>query len=378
MSMAEMHKNRAKTGDSAFAEAVLGWYDRHRRHLPWRADSGQRANPYHVWLSEIMLQQTTVAVVKAYFLRFIDKWPCVTDLAAADLDEVLAAWAGLGYYARARNLHKTAQLIAQGHGGDFPASEAQLLALPGIGAYTAAAIAAIAFDQPANPIDGNIERVMARFHAIETPLPQAKPQIRDCAAALVPTARPGDYVQALMDLGAIICTPKSPQCALCPLVLDCAAHKKGRAADLPRKKPKAARPVRQAHIFWLEDAQGRVLMRRRPPRGLLGGMLEFPSSPWQEEPQKPQAVRDYRPEGRGWQCLAPDVRHIFTHFELRLTVWHGSIRQHAPDALALHPDEMDQAALPGLMQKVKTRILRAEADADSVRGEIYRETEGTA
>ena len=250
------------SADDALTGALLGWYDRHRRVLPWRALPGRRAEPYHVWLSEIMLQQTTVATVKSYFDHFVARWPRVEDLASADLDEVLHAWQGLGYYARARNLHKCAQTVARDHGGRFPDTEAGLLSLPGIGPYTAAAIAAIAFDVPASPVDGNIERVMARLRRITQPLPGAKTAIQAAARELTPQDRPGDFAQAMMDLGATVCTPRAPKCDLCPWCDACVARAAGNAEGLPARAPKKVKPTRHGIVFWTVDGQGRVLLRR--------------------------------------------------------------------------------------------------------------------
>ena len=254
------------------AAELLHWYDRHRRTLPWRAQSGERPDPYRVWLSEIMLQQTTVATVDPRFKTFVERWPDVATLARAKRDDLLAEWAGLGYYARARNLHACARAVMERHGGRFPETEAALLELPGIGAYTAGAIAAIAFGQPAVAVDGNVERVIARYRGIEEPLPGAKDAIRSTALALVPAERPGDFAQAMMDLGATICTPKRPACALCPWNGGCAALAGGLTEELPRKMPKPEKPTRRGAAFWLEDGHGRALLVRRPDRGLLGGM----------------------------------------------------------------------------------------------------------
>ena len=272
----------------AEAEALLRWYDAHRRELPWRAPPGERAEPYRVWLSEIMLQQTVAAAAGPYFLRFVERWPDVGALAAASLDEVLQAWQGLGYYARARNLHAAARIVAAQHGGRFPDSEAGLRALPGVGAYTAAAIAAIAFERKAVVVDGNVERVMARLFRVETPLPAAKKAIRDAAAELTPDERPGDYAQAVMDLGATVCLPRRPRCGACPWSGGCLARAAGIAESLPVKAPKRERPVRRGIAYWTEDGAGRVLLRRRPENGLLGGMMEVPSGPWVEEGPPPE------------------------------------------------------------------------------------------
>ncbi len=259
---------------------LLDWYDRNGRDLPWRVPAGGKPQPYHVWVSEIMLQQTTTATVAPYYRNFLARWPRIEDLAAAPLDAVLHAWQGLGYYARARNLHKCAKAICKSHGGRLPDHEAGLRALPGIGAYTAAAIAAIAFEQPATAVDGNVERVMARLHAVEQPLAGVKAKLGELARGLTPRTRLGDYAQALMDLGATVCTPRNPACERCPWRGVCAAHAQGRVAELPRRDAKAARPTRRGMAFWTVRPDGAVLLRRRPERGLLGGMIELPSTPW--------------------------------------------------------------------------------------------------
>lgn len=295
------------------AAALLAWYDAHARDLPWRA-KGRAPDPYHVWLSEIMLQQTTVAAVKAYFLKFLALWPTVKALAAVDLDDVLRAWAGLGYYARARNLHACAKVIVQDHGGSFPAAEAALRTLPGVGPYTAAAIAAIAFDGRHAAVDGNVERVISRYYAITAPLPDSKPLIRQLAQALVPDQRSGDFAQAMMDLGATICTPKSPNCLICPWAAPCQGREQGIAAELPKKRAKKAIPTRQGIAYWVEH-DGRVLLRRRPEKGLLGGMMEVPSTAWAEG--KPV---DNPPLRAHWRKLVGQVEHTFTHFHLVLDV----------------------------------------------------------
>jgi A/G-specific adenine glycosylase len=296
---------------------LLRWYDRHRRHLPWRTPPGARPDPYRVWLSEIMLQQTTVGVVLPYFLKFIAKWPTLEGLAKATLDDVLQAWAGLGYYARARNLHACARYL-WARGGSFPESAAELKNLPGIGPYTAAAIAAIAFDAPEPAIDGNVERVLARFYTIENPLPQAKRLIASRLERLVPRTRAGDFAQALMDLGATICTPKSPNCLLCPWARACEGRKRGLAETLPRKTPKPERPLRYGIAFWIERADGAVLLRRRPASGLLGGMMEIPSTPWSSSPPH-EALG--APLSAEWQRGTARIEHGFTHFRLILEVW---------------------------------------------------------
>jgi A/G-specific adenine glycosylase len=331
--------------------AVLAWYDQHRRDLPWRARPGMVADPYRVWLSEIMLQQTTVATVADYFNRFTTRWPRVSDLAAADLDQILGAWAGLGYYARARNLHACAKAVVARHNGQFPDGEADLLALPGIGPYTAAAIAAIAFGHQASPVDGNIERVTARLFAITTPLPKAKPAIKAAARSMTPKNRAGDFAQALMDLGSMICTPRRPNCDLCPQRALCLGRAQGIAETLPVKAPKRVRPTRYGLAFLGHRADGAILVRKRPPRGLLGGMLEVPSSEWGDEPVG--FAPSLAPSPGKWKKIAGDVAHVFTHFTLRLTVYQADIDEPAPgDHHWLARADLATAALPTVMKKV--------------------------
>ena len=305
--------------ETASAADLLSWYDTHARELPWRVSpaarqAGEVPDPYRVWLSEIMLQQTTVAAVKAYFLKFTSLWPSVTDLANAADDAVMAEWAGLGYYARARNLLKCARVVASEHDGVFPTTREDLLTLPGIGPYTASAIASIAFDQPETVVDGNVERVMARLHAVETPLPRAKPELTEHAAVLTPKDRPGDYAQAVMDLGATICTPRSPACGICPWINACAARDLGIQARLPAKEPKKAKPTRYGIAYLGRRTDGAWLLERRPEKGLLGGMLGWPGSDWSDQPV------DAPPLAADWRDPGIEVRHTFTHFHLRLTV----------------------------------------------------------
>lgn len=336
------------------ADKILAWYDRHRRDLPWRALPGQAADPYAVWLSEIMLQQTTVATVGPYFGDFMARWPTVSDLAAASLDEVLHAWQGLGYYARARNLHRCAQAVAALPGARFPDTEAGLLELPGIGAYTAAAVAAIAFDRKAAVMDGNVERVMARYFAVEQPLPDAKPVLRAHAASLTPALRPGDYAQAVMDLGATICTPRKPRCMLCPWSADCRARAAGDPERLPLKRAKAERPVRRGVAFWITRSDGAVLLRRRPEKGLLGGMIEIPSTEWRASFWTPDEAAAEAPMPiRAARTLPGSVGHTFTHFHLELSVVLARANGTAPaDAIWSRPDRLGDHALPTLMKKV--------------------------
>jgi A/G-specific adenine glycosylase len=340
------------------SEQLLAWYDRHRRVLPWRAPAGLRTDPYAVWLSEIMLQQTTIAAVIPYFLRFLDRWPTVADLAAAPLDDVLTEWAGLGYYARARNLHACAKAVVERHGGAFPADRAALQALPGIGDYTSGAISAIAFDIPAAAIDGNAERALSRLFAIETPMPAAKPELRAIGESLVPAGRPGDFAQALMDLGATICTPRKPACALCPWRESCQALALGIAETLPRKAAKAVRPHRTGIAFWVVDGTGAVLLRRRAEKGLLGGMMEVPSTEWAAAPSS-AAAKAAAPVIADWRVLPGQVRHVFTHFELTLTVWAGRVpgRGDPKAGIWVTPDRFGDYALPSLMMKVVRHAL---------------------
>jgi A/G-specific adenine glycosylase len=301
--------------------ALLCWYDANARKLPWRVgpDDADRADPYRVWLSEVMLQQTTVPHATPYFLEFTRRWPTVGALAAAEDGEVMAAWAGLGYYARARNLLACARAVAKSHRGAFPDTEAGLLALPGVGAYTAAAVAAIAFDRPANVVDGNVERVMARLHAVTAPLPDAKPELKTLAAALVNDERPGDWAQALMDLGAVICRPKAPLCERCPVSAACAARAAGRPEAWPRRAKKAERPHRHGAAFLLLRGE-RVALVRRPPKGLLGGMLALPSTDWRAEPWTVAEIEAAAPVTAAWRTHGA-IEHVFTHFSLTLQVW---------------------------------------------------------
>jgi A/G-specific adenine glycosylase len=345
------------------ASRVLAWYDRHRRTLPWRAPAGERPEPYVVWLSEIMLQQTTVATVGDYFRRFLARWPTVEALAAAPLDEVLSAWAGLGYYARARNLHACARVVAEQLAGRFPDDEEALRALPGIGRYTAAAIAAIAFDRPASAVDGNVERVIARRFAIETKLPDAKQEIAERAATLVPKVRAGDYAQALMDLGATVCTPQSPRCMLCPIANACRARRLGIAEQLPARAPKQQKPTRRGLAFVLARRDGAILLRKRPIKGLLGGMDEVPSSAWREGSFAAESALAEAPVPARWQILDGIVRHTFTHFHLELTVARATAASDGPAELApgaawCTVDRMTERALPTVMRKVIAHALK--------------------
>jgi A/G-specific adenine glycosylase len=350
----------ASASESPVAERLLAWYDRHARQLPWRAPPGRRPDPYHVWLSEVMLQQTTVQAVQGYFHDFLRRWPTVHDLAAAPREDVLAAWAGLGYYARARNLHACAQTVSQELDGRFPETEAVLRKLPGIGPYTAAAIAAIAFDRPAAPLDGNIERVVARLHAVRDPLPGAKETLRQHMAGLVPQARPGDFAQAMMDLGAGVCQPKTPKCMLCPLAELCQGRAQGVAQDLPVKAAKAAKPTRRAVAFWTVRTDGCVLLRRRPDKGLLGGMLEVPSTDWTEAPWSDAVALGHAPVHAQWRELPGEVRHTFTHFHFRIAVWTASVPAgtEGPDGAWWPRARLKEAGLPTVMRKIADHAMK--------------------
>jgi A/G-specific adenine glycosylase len=350
---------------------LLAWYDRHRRRLPWRALPGQHADPYRVWLSEIMLQQTTVRAVAPYYARFLERWADVRALASAPLDDVLKAWAGLGYYARARNLHACARAVVERYGGEFPASEEDLRTLPGIGAYTAAAIAAIAFDQHATPVDGNIERVIARLYAIETPLPAAKPEIHERAVALTPR-RAGDFAQAMMDLGATICSPKNPACALCPWSDVCMAYARGDAETFPRRTPKREGLLRRGAAFVVRRADGKVLVRTRPAKGLLGGMTEVPTTEWSKDFAEADALtaapRFSAITQKAWRRTAGVVRHVFTHFPLELTVYMAELpaRAAAPAGTRwVAFNDLSGEALPSLMRKVIAHALPSDSKMKS-------------
>jgi A/G-specific adenine glycosylase len=345
------------------ADGLLAWYDRHRRILPWRAGPRETPDPYRVWLSEIMLQQTTVKTVAPYFTRFVHRWPDARSLAAAPLQDVLKAWAGLGYYARARNLHACAQAVVQEHGGQFPADETVLRALPGIGAYTAAAIAAIAFGRRAMPVDGNIERIVARLFAVDEPLPGAKLTIRKLAETLTPAQRPGDFAQALMDLGAAICTPR-PACAFCPLKEGCAARRRGDPESFPVKAPRRKGTLRRGAAFFALRADGMVLLRSRPSQGLLGGMTEVPTTEWSAgfDERSALAAAPFTPAK--WKKLPGRVSHVFTHFPLELSVYTARLPANTRavrGARWVRLADLADEALPSLMRKVVAHALEARS-----------------
>jgi A/G-specific adenine glycosylase len=341
--------------------ALLAWYDRHRRVLPWRALPGETADPYRVWLSEIMLQQTTVRAVKPYFESFLRLFPRVEDLAAAPVETVMSAWAGLGYYSRARNLHACAKTVVERHGGTFPDDEAALKALPGIGDYTAAAIAAIAFGRRAVVVDGNVERLITRLYAIEEPMPRAKPRVKALAGTLTPEERPGDFAQAMMDLGATICSPKSPACGLCPWREPCMARREGIAESFPRKEAKKEGRLRSGSAFVALRADGAVLVGTRPPKGLLGGMTEVPGSDWSADRDRSAAL-ETAPFPGPWRRTLGTVRHVFTHFPLELTVYvqECPAGTTAPAGLRwVATTALGGEALPTLMRKVLAHGLTA-------------------
>ena len=345
-------KSRGKPELSA---PLLAWYDRHARVLPWRSGPtarrhGERPEPYQVWLSEIMLQQTTVKAVLPYFQAFTSRWPDVAALAAADDDAVMAAWAGLGYYSRARNLIACARQVRDHHGGRFPDKAADLVKLPGVGAYTSAAIAAIVFDEPAAVIDGNVERVISRYFVIETPLPAAKTAVRAQLAPLVPADRAGEFAEAMMDLGATICTPRRPACSLCPLAQGCQAFERGRQTQFPVKPAKKQRPTRYGEAYVAIREDGAVLLRKRPPKGLLGGMAEVPGTVWMQL----RPSDDAAPIAGDWKSAVQGVEHTFTHFHLVLSIRHArfTVTSPAPEGAWWSSAEMlPHEALPSVMKK---------------------------
>ena len=332
--------------------ALLRWYVVDKRRLPWRAADGETPDPYRVWLSEVMLQQTTVAAVRPYYEKFTERWPNVAALAAADEAEVMAAWAGLGYYARARNLIACARVVAGEHRGEFPAEEAELLRLPGIGRYTAAAIAAIAFGKRAVAVDANVERVVARLFAVKQPLPGARPRIRALADSITPDENAGDFAQAMMDLGATICAPRAPACPRCPLASFCEARREGAPEAYPVKAAKAAKPRRRGFAYWLEH-DDHVLLVRRPARGLLGGMLGFPTGPWAAAP----APGEGAPAATAWD-EAGSIDHVFTHFALNLSLLcaNADERRSSDEAATWWPvARLGEAGLPTLFARVAAR-----------------------
>jgi A/G-specific adenine glycosylase len=352
------------------SDQLLDWYDQHRREMPWRSAPGHRPDPYHIWLSEIMLQQTTVATVKPYFEKFIKRWPSLRQFAASDLEDVLKMWAGLGYYARARNLHKCAGHLMAGLDGKFPQTQKQLLQLPGIGPYTAAALMAIAFDKRAVVVDGNVERVMARVFVVDEPLPRAKALLKEHAESLTPYKRPGDYAQAIMDLGATVCRPRKPLCSSCPWQSSCLAENRSVQEHYPQRIKKPPKPHRFGTAFWVQRDDGKILLRKRGPKGLLGAMMEIPSSPWIDKTDKaftenqPQAHAPLDTDWHRGNC--PIVRHTFTHFHLEMEIWQAraSISATLADAARaehcswVDVNDLDNQALPTLMCKIIDAALK--------------------
>ena len=342
---------------------LLHWYDHNGRSMPWRVRSNICSNPYHVWISEIMLQQTTVNTVIPYFIWFKKKWPTIFDLAEAPLDDVLHGWQGLGYYARARNMHRCAKVIAKDYNGVFPHEIDLLRKLPGVGDYTSAAISSIAFGKPANVVDGNVERVIARLFSVNDPLPGVKSKLKQLAGGLVPktvSGRPGDYAQALMDLGAMICTPRKPKCSACPLLKYCMGAREGVASLLPIKKKREKKPWRKGTAFWISSTDGKILLRKRPDSGLLGGMMEFPSTPWSEKPGSPTPINAGLPIADRPFTLPGTVRHVFTHFQLELNVAHLRLNKNidGDKIVWCAPDRLSMYALPSVMKKIAEHVTK--------------------
>ena len=340
------------------AAALLTWYDAHRRELPWRAKPGQASDPYRVWLSEIMLQQTTVAAVIPYYCAFLKRWPSVRALAQAPLEDVLGAWAGLGYYSRARNLHRAARIVVHEHGGNFPGTSVELRKLPGIGAYSSAAIAAIAFGEPVAALDANGERVISRLFAVKEPLPKSRSRLRGLAQQIVPKRRPGDFTQALMDLGSGICTPKKPDCPHCPLSKLCCGFALGIAGSLPRKLAKAVRPLKRGAAFIALDGAGAIYLEKRPENGLLGAMLQPPLSTCNKRFPNGARARNQAPFTGDWKKRPGRVRHGFTHFELEMEVYVAAFKRRPNgEGRWYAPEELPHIALPTVMRKIISHAL---------------------
>ncbi len=366
---------QARPGPGPHADDLLVWYDRHRRVLPWRAAAGETPDPYRVWLSEVMLQQTTIAAVKPYFAKFLARFPDVAALATAPEEAVMSAWAGLGYYSRARNLHACAKAVAAA--GRFPDTADALRKLPGVGAYTAGAIAAIAFGRAEAAVDGNVERVMTRLFAVEAPLPGSRPEIRRLTQAIVPVDRPGDFAQAVMDLGATICTPKRPACALCPWMAPCRARARGTQESFPRKVKAIKGPLRRGAAFVaIRSGDEAVLLRTRPAEGLLGNMAEPPGSAWEPDYDVAAALLDAPLDAR-WKRLPGLVRHGFTHFPLELTVFSARVGLATPPPAGMRftpRADLDAEPLPGLMRKVLAHAFDPKPEPDrKPRGRPKRE-----
>ena len=342
---------RQPSASNSLIARLLAWYDAGRRELPWRALPGARPEPYRVLVSEVMLQQTTAATVARRYPAFVARFPNLRALAEADEQQVLHAWQGLGYYRRARALHACARVVMDEHGGRLPEHEHALRRLPGIGPYTVAAVRAIAFEQPAVPVDGNVLRVMARLHGIEAPLPAAARRLSDLAGELARPGRPGDVAQALMDLGATVCRPLAPRCERCPWQNDCRARRAGSAERLPRRAARAVRPVRRGLAFLLSRPDGEILFRKRAVDGLLGGMHELPSSPWAAGPLDVADALRHAPIAAGWRLRPALVRHTFSHFVLELGLAEGATET-PPPGLWCRSDRLAELALPTVMRKL--------------------------
>ncbi len=337
-------------------EKILSWYDRNRRDLPWRAKAGDKSDPYAVWISEIMLQQTTVPAVMKYFPRFMNRFPRLEDLAKAPLDQVLVLWQGLGYYARARNMHKAAQILWRDHKGAFPDSLEGLRRLPGIGEYTAGAIAAIAFGQKSVAIDANVERVLARLYAVTQPFPSAKKQLRALAQNLAPDKKAGDFWQALMDLGSSVCVSGKPFCGSCPVQKNCLGFARNIAATLPRKAEKKIKPVRYGQAFLVRNAKGQILLRKRAGKSILGDMVELPSSDWDSKTAEKRAASEL--PAAEWKKIKGGIRHSFTHFDLHLDIYAAnSNRKVFKDGFWHNIGDLHQMALPTLFKKAIRKAL---------------------
>jgi len=345
---------------------LLSWYDNFGRDLPWRSKGNSKPNPYHVWLSEVMLQQTTVAVVLPYFQRFLYRWPSIEDLSRADLNDVLQMWAGLGYYARARNLHSCAKFLVEKYHGQFPQSEKELMSLPGIGLYTASAILSIAFGISAVVVDGNVERVISRLFKVKDPPLKSKVLIRELASKLTPKYRSGDYAQAIMDLGSTVCKPKSPLCNLCPWQDACEANITDCVNDFPRKIVKARKPNKSGICFWLTRPDGTVLLRRRKLEGLLGGMMEIPSTPWEDRRWCLRDAINFFPlsvSSNSWKSVKGSILHPFSHFNLRLEIRVAELINSNDlvtdkDIVWADIDKLDSYALPSVMVKVANHVIQ--------------------
>jgi A/G-specific adenine glycosylase len=348
-----MSSRATATKGETLHDRLLAWYDVHRRRLPWRAEPGMPIDPYAVLVSEVMLQQTTVATVTGRFAAFMARFPTLEALADAALEDVLHEWQGLGYYRRARGLHAAARALRDGHGGRWPRATEALRTLPGLGPYTAAAVAAIAFDEPVLAVDGNVERVLARLFAVTTPLPRARTELRRLAATLAPPHRAGDTVQAMIELGALVCRPRAPACLACPLAADCRARASGIAAELPRRQAKVERPARFAVAFRLARSDGSVLFRRRPPTGLLASMVELPGTPWGPARPSVEETLQAAPTAGSWSPVPGRVRHVFTHLALEVEVWTLDGADGAcADGLWCRPERFASLALPTLTKKL--------------------------